>query len=137
MLNNTRYLRSYGTFSTHELLPTEHAKHVLQFIFITLQSQHSTNFLAIIFKFNWMRRRKKLQEINKNFVNFSFIRTLFKIIGKQNLSGPEYRTSKSWGREDAHLRNFFENQCKIWTFECETGKTSTFFYDFGTIWQHS
>ena len=35
--------------------------------------------------------------------------------------------------EDARLRKYFENLGKICTFERETGKTSTFFYDFGII----
>ena len=45
------------------------------------------------------------------------------------------RASKIWGREDARLRNFFENLHKICTFERKTGKTS-FFLWFCTIWQN-
>ena len=47
------------------------------------------------------------------------------------------RASKSWGREEVRLRNFFDNLRKLCTFERKTGKTRTLFYDFGTIWQYS
>ena len=66
------------------------------------------------------------------FFFFLLLADNFHFDGKEKLY-MYIRASKSLRRQNAHLRKIVKNLRNICTFERETGKTSTIFYDIGTI----